>query len=527
MLQHLITAAGLNVQTYLASITISLQIGSAFLATLIAWRIWKFTILPLFRPDDPVELPYWIPYFGHAGAYLKDSHGLMKKAIKRFGTMEPFSLTIAGDRYYVITSPADTRPFFANASALTIDGFLDRSLIAFGCAPGRLDKMWQLNAPSRLNPKGKSLVNLTEDLFKQDLVPGLPFDVIVERYQKALDGLLSWDRLVGVHPSLVGTGPGGRTEPISLYDLCTDIVVNANLRVFFAPALLAIDSNMAVEIRTFTDGLWKLFDRSRFADITDVAKLRHQYISVFRNYLQLPPQSRNSEMRVIRNLVEVYSEMGIHEDDQAAVLFMIWWATSANAYRAAFWVLAYILHDPQLREIVRQETASAVGRDGKLNWSYLTKECPRLFSIYYEVLRLTKRDLIFRKVVRDTIVAGKQLRRGGIAVIPTCQLHDNPETYGPDAASFNPDRFLQSKNLDNTNKALLAFGGGRHYCPGHQVAALEIIGFAAVMINQFNIKVAWPDPFPQRDDSLITLGISRPVPGDDLYVTLASDSRGL
>ena len=28
---------------------------------LIVWRIWRFTILPLFRPNEPKELPYWIP----------------------------------------------------------------------------------------------------------------------------------------------------------------------------------------------------------------------------------------------------------------------------------------------------------------------------------------------------------------------------------------------------------------------------------------------------------------------------------
>ena len=25
------------------------------------WRLWRFSIHPYFRPDDPKELPYWIP----------------------------------------------------------------------------------------------------------------------------------------------------------------------------------------------------------------------------------------------------------------------------------------------------------------------------------------------------------------------------------------------------------------------------------------------------------------------------------
>ena len=29
--------------------------------TLHLWRLWRFTARVYFRPDDPKELPYWIP----------------------------------------------------------------------------------------------------------------------------------------------------------------------------------------------------------------------------------------------------------------------------------------------------------------------------------------------------------------------------------------------------------------------------------------------------------------------------------
>ena len=28
---------------------------------LLLWRLWAFTIVPLLRPDEPRDLPYWIP----------------------------------------------------------------------------------------------------------------------------------------------------------------------------------------------------------------------------------------------------------------------------------------------------------------------------------------------------------------------------------------------------------------------------------------------------------------------------------
>lgn len=28
---------------------------------LLVWRLWRFTVIPWLRPDEPKELPYWIP----------------------------------------------------------------------------------------------------------------------------------------------------------------------------------------------------------------------------------------------------------------------------------------------------------------------------------------------------------------------------------------------------------------------------------------------------------------------------------
>lgn len=28
---------------------------------LVLWRLWRFSVMPLFHPDKPKELPYWIP----------------------------------------------------------------------------------------------------------------------------------------------------------------------------------------------------------------------------------------------------------------------------------------------------------------------------------------------------------------------------------------------------------------------------------------------------------------------------------
>lgn len=220
------------------------------------------------------------------------------------------------------TSPADIRPFFANASALSLDGFLNQVLIGFGCVSERLHTLWQRNQPSPTNPKGKSLIHLTEDLFKHHLLPGPNFDSLLSRYRGAIEELLPWNHLEAVYPTLTGK----ETEAISLYDLCSDFMINATQMVLFDPDLFAIDPEMTFELRAFTDEFWQLIYKSKFIDSTRVRQILAQYTKAFSTYLRLPPQTRNREACLIRTLLQTYSELGIHEEDQAAMMVMIYWA---------------------------------------------------------------------------------------------------------------------------------------------------------------------------------------------------------
>ncbi|KAK3303784.1 uncharacterized protein B0T15DRAFT_284316 [Chaetomium strumarium] len=41
-----------------------ISITAAAVLALLLWRLWRFTITPALYPDDPKELPYWIPFLG-------------------------------------------------------------------------------------------------------------------------------------------------------------------------------------------------------------------------------------------------------------------------------------------------------------------------------------------------------------------------------------------------------------------------------------------------------------------------------
>ena len=147
---------------------------------------------------------------------------------------------------------------------------------------------------------------------------------------------------------------------------------------------------------------------------------------------------------------------------------------------------------------------------------YLSDCCPKLRAVYYEALRLKKRDLAFRKVERDTKLGGKLLRAGNFVIVPVCQLHDNEDVFGGDASAFCPGRFLTRQAL--ASSASYKPYGDKTYCPGRFFAMQEIFGLVTLLIYCFDVQLAMAQQdFPMADESMLTLDVSRPVPGFDVW----------
>lgn len=51
-----------------------LKIVACFLAPVVLFRIWAFGLKPLLHPDEPKELPYWIPCKNPLISRPQDSH---------------------------------------------------------------------------------------------------------------------------------------------------------------------------------------------------------------------------------------------------------------------------------------------------------------------------------------------------------------------------------------------------------------------------------------------------------------------
>lgn len=328
---------------------------------------------------------------------------------------------------------------------------------------------------------------------------------------------------------------------ISLFKFCEQFFVEAITKTMFGNLIYDLEPDLTEHLLNFNDDVWMLiFHYPRFA----AKRLYHaqqKIITALESYMRYPKESRFGESWLIESVISQQVVAGVDEQNRAKMLLMIYWAYAiifssraavtkflnravSNAYKMAFWVIAYILADTSLQSAVQAETSQAF-IDGTLDTRILLETSPVLDSVYNETLRLVNGAISARKVIAPTEIGGKILSKGNSILIPYRQLHFNTDVFDHDADSFNPGRFLGNKGLLR-NPNFRPYGGGVTYCPGRVLAAMEIYGFVALFLRRFKVEneASVFSPFPQLEDCVPALGITGPKKGMDVSVTLCKSS---
>ncbi len=195
-------------------------------------------------------------------------------------------------------------------------------------------------------------------------------------------------------------------------------------------------------------------------------------------------------------------------------------SVNTNAYRVAFWALAYTLHSPDLFSALYAETAPSLKPDGSVDVAYLVANSPHLDSLWLEVLRVTNASSAIRTVVEPTRIGTKLLMPGYKVMSPFRQLHFDEKVFGKDAGRCDPDRFFHDKDLAR-HPSYKPFGGGVTMCPGRFVARQEVFVFVALLLHRFQGKLAGGEQkFPRFELETPTTGIISPKTGDDVVVVV-------
>lgn len=332
----------------------------------------------------------------------------------------------------------------------------------------------------------------------------------------------------------------------SLFDLLTKELTAASMHSFYGP------ENPFALHPELVDAFWD-WERGNVAYMVNILPkitARDAYYGMeacVKGFIEYMENGRHSQAcRFLQERKRLHDESGLSIPEQARFEVAFVFATSGNAGVMTFWIINNIFSQPDLLQSIREEIiANAISGSDTISYPKLRDSCPLLNSVYRETLRLISPMTSARYVLEDTIIADTYLlRKDNVVQIAGGILHADRDIWGPDASSFNPNRFLHSINGSKTNSdgsvthskantvhpaAFRAFGGGSSLCPGRHFAQMEILSLATFLVMGFEMSpvsgeksIQWDPP---RDDKRFPIAVVKPLRKINVSLRRRKDSQ--
>uniref|UniRef100_A0A3Q0T0X6 Steroid 21-hydroxylase n=1 Tax=Amphilophus citrinellus TaxID=61819 RepID=A0A3Q0T0X6_AMPCI len=184
--------------------------------------------------------------------------------------------------------------------------------------------------------------------------------------------------------------------------------------------------------------------------------------------------------------------------------------TAAEAFGAGvettsttlLWILAYLLHHPEIQERVQKELDEHVGSERSVSVSDRGK-LPYLDSVINEGMRIRPVSpvLIPHTAMTNSSIGGHAVSQGTRVLVNMWSIHHDPQHWDkPDL--FNPERFLDNQGVRVTPSCFLPFGAGPRVCVGESLARLELFLFLSSLLQRMSFRQPHGAPLPNLQGRL-------------------------
>ncbi|XAR58817.1 hypothetical protein NMG60_11014366 [Bertholletia excelsa] len=157
---------------------------------------------------------------------------------------------------------------------------------------------------------------------------------------------------------------------------------------------------------------------------------------------------------------------------------------------SATWCLLLLAMNPDWQERVRAEVLEACG--GQVPDYNTLRKLKQLTMVINESLRLYPPvTVISREAFKDMKFGDLHVPKGVNLWTLVATLHTDPEIWGPDSLSFNPDRFANGITGACRHPHLyMPFGVGPRVCLGQNLALVELKVLLALLLSNFSFSLS-------------------------------------
>lgn len=240
---------------------------------------------------------------------------------------------------------------------------------------------------------------------------------------------------------------------------------------------------------------WKTrADKEFDTAISEMNKLVLTFIEETRKKLEKNPELREEPENLIESIIVAAEEEGAFSDDEIrGDLLTLLMAGEDTTAHTLSWMLVLLTANPEVEEKIREEVDSLIP-DKKWVDDYATNvKLKYTEGAAQESLRFKPvAPIILHSTLKDTEIEGVEIKKG--QMILTQYRHGAlKDKYFTDAKSIKPERWMKESRCPVHNMdAFTPFGGGPRYCPGRNLALVEIRAVIAMLYKNFEIEMVTP-----------------------------------
>ncbi|CAK8570450.1 unnamed protein product [Lathyrus sativus] len=193
-------------------------------------------------------------------------------------------------------------------------------------------------------------------------------------------------------------------------------------------------------------------------------------------------------------LLEAKDEDGWKPEDEDIIDILIGIVLAGHDSTATtmMWSMIYLTQNPHILEKAKEEQEEIMKNRLPMQKHLSLKDIKKmtyLSLIINETIRLmTTNFAIFREATIDVNINGYIIPKGWKVLTWARALHMDP-TYYPNPCEFNPSRW-NDQNIKIGS--FLPFGAGSRYCPGSDLAKLEISIFLHYFLLSYKLEIMNP-----------------------------------
>lgn len=297
------------------------------LLALLTWRTWKFTLRPLLHPNEPKDLPYWLPFIGHAFGILRGFNTTVIRGVQYFQhSPGPFAMALLGEKVHVATSAEDINAVWNLSKTLSLDAIGMEMFTLIGISQRSREALFETNESARYNAgfaKAGSVQERVQDFHKQQLHNGPRLEALMSG--KIVPGLVRFlDFEDPRHPAV--TERSASSVTISLFDLCVHAIIAEDTDAYFGPRLREMAPGIVEAFVEWEYSNWKFVMQMPAFLSKDMLRCKAEVVDAFEAYYKLPRSQRQGASHFVTSLEDMLREVGLTEKEMAMFTFLHYWA---------------------------------------------------------------------------------------------------------------------------------------------------------------------------------------------------------